>query len=100
MPVAIRVTGLVSPEKIDLKADFMGMPFEFQCDKGQGITRPTMNDVIVEVTVEDPKVLTKAWKSAPRRWTLGNGDIYEVYGTNNREPDELERVRALELQGN
>jgi hypothetical protein len=61
-------------------------------------SRPSMNYLIVEVTVDDPKVLTKAWKSAPRRWTLGNGEIYEFYCTNNRELEELEKVRQQELQ--
>jgi hypothetical protein len=42
-------------------------------------------------------VLTKPWKSAPRRWTLGNGEIYEFYCTNNRELEELEKLRELEL---
>jgi hypothetical protein len=42
--------------------------------------------------------LTKPWKSAPRRWTLGNGEIYEFYCTNNRELEELQKVRELELQ--
>ncbi len=60
-------------------------------------SRPSMNYLIVEVTVDDPKVLTKPWKSAPRRWTLGNGDIYEFYCTNNRELEELEKVRQQEL---
>jgi hypothetical protein len=61
-------------------------------------SRPSMNYLIVEVTVDDPKVLTKPWKSAPRRWTLGNGEIYEFYCTNNRELEELEKVREQELQ--
>jgi hypothetical protein len=61
-------------------------------------TRPSMNYLIVEVTVEDPKVLTKPWKSAPRRWTLGDGEIYEFYCTNNRELEELEKLRELELE--
>ena len=47
--------------------------------------RPTFGTLRIEVTVDDPKVLTKPWKSAPRRWTLGNGEIYEFYCTNNRE---------------
>ena len=61
-------------------------------------SRPSMNYLMVEVTVDDPKVLTKPWKSAPRRWTLGNGEIYEFYCTNNRELEELEKVRQQELQ--
>jgi hypothetical protein len=61
-------------------------------------TRPSMNYLIVEITVDDPKVLEKPWKSAPRRWTLGNGDIYEFYCTNNKELEELEKLRAQELK--
>jgi hypothetical protein len=61
--------------------------------------RPSMNYLIVEVTVDDPKVLVKPWTSAPRRWTLGDGEVYEFYCTNNKELDHLEKLRALELQG-
>jgi hypothetical protein len=58
-----------------------------------------MNYLIVEVIVDDPKVLEKPWKSAPRRWTLGDGESYEFYCTNNKELEELEKLRAQELQG-
>jgi hypothetical protein len=61
-------------------------------------TRPSMNHLIVEITVDDPKVLVKPWKSAPRRWTLGNGEVYEFYCTNNKEVEELEKLRDLEGQ--
>ena len=61
-------------------------------------TRPSMNYLIVEVTVDDPKVLEKPWKSAPRRWTLGNGEIYEFYCTNNLELEELQKLRQQELK--
>jgi len=61
--------------------------------------RPSMNYLIVEITVEDPQVLEKPWKSAPRRWTLGDGEVYEFYCTNNKELEELEKVRELELKG-
>ena len=60
--------------------------------------RPSMNYLIVEVTVDDPKVLARPWKSVPHRWTLGNGEVYEFYCTNNKELEELEKLRALELQ--
>lgn len=62
-------------------------------------SRPSLNYLIVEVTVEDPKVLTRPWKSAPRRWTLASGDIYEFYCTNNRELEELQTLREQELKG-
>ena len=61
-------------------------------------TRPSMNYLIVEITVDDPKVLAKPWKSAPRRWTLGNGEVYEFYCTNNKEVEELEKLHQLESQ--
>jgi hypothetical protein len=61
-------------------------------------TRPSMNHLIVEITVDDPKVLEKPWTSAPRRWTLGSGDIYEFYCTNNETLSELEKLRAQELR--
>jgi hypothetical protein len=61
-------------------------------------TRPSMNYLIVEITVEDPQVLEKPWKSAPRRWTLGDGEVYEFYCTNNKELEELEKLRELELE--
>jgi hypothetical protein len=60
--------------------------------------RPSMNYLFVEITVDDPKVLVKPWKSAPRRWTLGDGTVYEFYCTNNLELEELEKLRAQELQ--
>jgi hypothetical protein len=61
--------------------------------------RPSMNYLIVEITVDDPKVLVKPWTSAPRRWTLGDGEVYEFYCTNNKELGELEKLRELELKG-
>jgi hypothetical protein len=59
-------------------------------------SRPSKNYLIVEITVDDPKVLTKPWKSAPRRWTLGDGEVYEFYCTNNKEIDELNKLKELE----
>jgi len=61
-------------------------------------TRPSMNYLIVQITVDDPKVLEKPWTSAPHRWTLGDGEVYEFYCTNNRELDELEELRRQELE--
>jgi hypothetical protein len=59
-------------------------------------SRPSMNYLIVQITVDDPKVLAKPWTSAPRRWTLGNGEVYEFYCTNNKEVEELEKLRDQE----
>ena len=62
-------------------------------------TRPSKNYLIVEIMVDDPKVLRHPWKSAPRRWTLGNGEVYEFYCTNNRELDELGKLKEQESYG-
>ncbi len=62
-------------------------------------TRPSKNYMVVQMTVDDPKVLTKPWTSAPREWTLAVKDeIYEFYCTNNREVEELEKLRVRELE--
>ena len=61
-------------------------------------SRPSMNYLSVEIAVDDPKVLAKPWKTVPHRWTLGNGDVYEFYCTNNKELEELQKLRELELQ--
>ena len=58
-------------------------------------TRPSRNYLIYQVTVEDPKVLTKPWVSAPHKYSLSvSGEpLNEWYcGTN---PDGDEEVRAL-----
>ena len=62
-------------------------------------SRPSRNYLYVQVTVDDPKVLVKPWTSAPRRWTLGDGNVYEFYCTNNHELDELQKLREQELKG-
>jgi hypothetical protein len=66
------------------------------------LSRPSKNYVIYQVTVEDPKVLTKPWTSAPRRWTLAqdNYDIAEYYCTHNEEVSELSKVKENESAGN
>ena len=62
-------------------------------------SRPSMNYLIVQITIEDPKVLTKPWTSAPRRWTLANDKINEFYCTNNHELEELEKLKGQENSG-
>ena len=58
-------------------------------------TRPSRNYLIYQVTVEDPKVLTKPWVSAPHRFSLSvTGEpLNEWYCGIN--PDGDEEVRAL-----
>jgi hypothetical protein len=62
-------------------------------------SRPSMNYLMVQITVDDPKVLTKPWKSANRRWTLGDGEVYEFYCDNNKEVEELNKLKELESKG-
>jgi hypothetical protein len=59
------------------------------------ITRPSMNYLYYQVTIEDPKVLTKPWTSAPRVWTLGHEPLQEYYCTNNQEIEGLKKLRDL-----
>jgi hypothetical protein len=59
-------------------------------------TRPSKNYLIVQITVDDPKVLMHPWTSAARRWTLGNGEVYEFYCDNNHELDELGKLKNQE----
>jgi hypothetical protein len=58
-------------------------------------TRPSKNYLIYQVTVEDPKVLTKPWVSAPHKFSLSvTGEpLNEWYCGIN--PDGDEEVRAL-----
>jgi hypothetical protein len=61
------------------------------------ITRTSKNYLTYEVTIEDPVVLAKPWKSAPRIWTLAqdpNDEWTEVFCTLNEEPAEIQRLNA------
>ena len=60
------------------------------------LSRPSMNYLIYQVTIEDPKVLTKPWTSAPRRWTLGSEDLQEYFCTDNEEPNEYHLLNEKE----
>jgi len=59
------------------------------------ISRPSMNYLTYQVTIEDPKVLTKPWTSARRTWSLGHEALQEYYCTNNREEEALKALRDL-----
>jgi hypothetical protein len=58
-------------------------------------SRPARNYLIYQVTVEDPKVLTKPWVSAPHKYSLSvsSDPLNEWYCGIN--PDGDEEVRAL-----
>ena len=58
-------------------------------------SRPSKNFLIYQVTIDDPMVLAKPWKSAARRWSLAespNDEWGEVFCTRNEEPAEYKRI--------
>ena len=63
------------------------------------ITRPSKNYLVVQITVDDPKVLTKPWTSAPRHWTLTSENIGEFYCTSNPDIEEFQKIIEAESQG-
>src|ERR1700719_4825277 len=68
----------------------------FHSDQEHGVerlSRPSMNYLTYQVTIEDPKVLTKPWTSVPRQWSLSHEDLEEYYCTNNVEPQEYQSIK-------
>ena len=57
------------------------------------LTRPSENYLVYQVTIEDPKVLTKPWTSAPRQWSLSHEDLEEYYCTNNQEVQQYQSLK-------
>jgi len=58
------------------------------------ITRPSMNYLTYQVTIEDPQVLTKPWTSAPRHYSLGHEALLEWYcGVNGHDDEELQALK-------
>jgi len=57
------------------------------------LTRTSENYLVYQVTIEDPKVLTKPWTSAPRQWSLSHEDLEEYYCTNNQEVQQYESIK-------
>ena len=74
-----------------------GEQWQFHSDQKhviERITRPSMNYLIYQVTIEDPKVLTKPWTSAPRRYSLGHEALLEWYcGINGHDDEELQSFK-------
>ncbi len=75
--------------------DYVGWFHSDQEHVVERIIRPSMNYLVYQVTIEDPKVLTKPWTSAPRMWTLGHEPLQEYYCTNNQEIEGLKKLRDL-----
>jgi len=63
------------------------------------LSRPSMNYLNYQVTIEDPKVLTKPWTSAPHQWTLGHEDLLQYYCTNNQDVDQYKELKSKESAG-
>jgi hypothetical protein len=59
-------------------------------------SRPDLNHLFVQVTVEDPKVLTKPWTSAPHMWTLGHERLQEYFCTNNQDVEQYKALKDKE----
>ena len=62
------------------------------------LTRPSLNYLIYQVTIEDPKVLTKPWTSAPHTWTLGHEPLGEYYCTHNEELYQFSTLKKQEAK--
>ena len=59
------------------------------------ITRTSKNYLTYQITIEDPIVLAKPWKSAPRIWSLAqdpHDEWGEVFCTLNQEPEEWKKI--------
>jgi hypothetical protein len=54
--------------------------------------RPDSETLIYQVTVEDPKVLTKPWTSAPQKFTRSDYPLNEYYCTNEQDGKELRKL--------
>jgi len=76
----------------------------FHSDKQHVVERissPSKNYLTYQVTIDDPVVLAKPWKSAPRTWSLAqdpHDEWGEVFCTLNQEPDEYKKIKEHEAQ--
>jgi hypothetical protein len=57
------------------------------------ITRPSMNYLEYQVTIEDPKVLTKPWVSPVYTWSLGHEPLQEFYCTHTEEVNQFSLLK-------
>ena len=60
------------------------------------ISRPNMNRLTYQVTIEDPKVLTKPWTSPVQTYSLAHEDLFENFCTRNDEVTEFEKLNSQE----
>jgi hypothetical protein len=78
---------------LDTKTWIPGAPGWFPSDALHLIERyrrAKTNNMVYQVTIEDPKVLTKPWTSVPRTFTFAPGKrLYEGYCIHNYDFEEL-----------
>ena len=66
------------------------------------IARTSKNYLTYQITIEDPVVLAKPWKSAPRTWSLAqdpHDEWGEVFCTHNEEPEEYKKITDAKQKG-
>ena len=73
--------------------NFLGWFHSDQEHVSERLSRPSENYLTYQATIEDPKVLTKPWTSAPRTWSLGHEDLEEYFCTNNQEVQQYESLK-------
>ena len=88
---------------LDTRANFGGFFHSEQEHVIERFSRPSKNYLVQEDTVEDPVVLAKPWKSAPRTWSLAqdpHDEWGEVFCTHNEEPEEIKGINAAKEKAN
>jgi hypothetical protein len=60
------------------------------------LTRTSMNYLTYQFTIEDPKVLTKPWKSSLRTKTLGHEPLEEFYCTHTEEYTQFNDLKKVQ----
>lgn len=90
---------VVDVTSIDPRVWIPGSPAWFPSDQAHYIerySRPDLNTLIYQVTIDDPKILKKPWVSAPRRFTWGGPDkrLYERFCTDEQDYVQLEGAAA------
>ena len=91
---AMGITGLAGPD--GLAGGGAGWAPSDQEHVIERITRPSMNFITYQITIEDPVVLAKPWNTAPRRWSLAgpNDDWEEQFCTNESDLTDAKNVAA------
>ena len=96
---AMGITGLAGPD--GLAGGGAGWAHSDQEHVIERISRPSMNFINYQITIEDPVVLARPWNSAPRRWSLAgpNDDWEEQFCTNESDLTDAKNVAAQAAKG-